>query len=137
MPRIFGPHSGVNQAKSLFSIVQSLGISERIGFFQCDNVPSNGTAVSALIDHIRPGNSGRKTQRETLLFRVRCFGHILNLAAKALFQVNDKKLLKTLVQGSDELETAQEEAALLTRWRKRGPVGKLHNTVQFIQASPQ
>jgi hypothetical protein len=137
MPRIFGQHSGGNQAKSMLAAIQDLCISDQVGFFQSDNVPSNGTAVSALINRLHPENSGRKTEQQTVLLRVRCFGHILNLAAKALFQGNDKKLLKTLAQGSEELETAEEEAALLARWRKRGPVGKLHNTVQFIRASPQ
>jgi len=136
LPRIFGQHSSVNQATSMFSTIQQLSISNRIGFLQCDNVNSNNAAVQTLLDLISPDNSKEKTMKDAILFRVHCFGHIPNLTARSLLEGSDRELLKTLAEGSQQKETTKEEAALLERWRKHGPIGKLHSTVQFVRASP-
>ena len=61
-------------------------------------------------------------------------GHIINLAAQAfLFYTNNEDLVaennKGLLTTPTELEIEQ--------WRKKGPLGKLHNIVVYIQQSTQ
>ena len=55
--------------------------------------------------------------------RLHCMGHI-NLVVKALLFRREKLALETTVEE-------------LTAWRKLGPIGKLHNLVHYIRASPQ
>jgi hypothetical protein len=64
--------------------------------------------------------------------RLRCQGHIINLAARAfLFVTNDEKLEK------DDAGTYNVTLKEIETWRLKGPLGKLHNFVVFIQRSVQ
>ena len=59
--------------------------------------------------------------------RLRCLGHIINLAAKSFFF------------GANSVEKEIDRAQLEEQVErsKRGPVGKLHNVVNYIRDSPQ
>ena len=59
-------------------------------------------------------------------YRIRCQGHILNLVASAFLQVTDP------TQIDDNTNITQ-----LEKWRKSGPLGKLHNVCIKIHSSPQ
>jgi hypothetical protein len=66
--------------------------------------------------------------------RLRCNGHIINLAAQSfLFHTDDEALADennaSLLTTPTELEMQQ--------WRQKGPLGKLHNIVVYIQRSTQ
>jgi len=66
--------------------------------------------------------------------RLRCQGHILNLCVNSfLFVTNDE----TLEQDDDEDQAASATLEEIKQWRKYGPLGKLHNIVVHIQATPQ
>ncbi|KAF5493178.1 hypothetical protein CGCF413_v010406 [Colletotrichum fructicola] len=66
--------------------------------------------------------------------RIRCYGHILNLVGRAfLYSTDEEAFLET----SDQYVAANELKRDLEHWRSKGPVGKLHNVVKFIRASPQ
>ena len=66
--------------------------------------------------------------------RIRCFGHIINLSARAfLFGKNpDAFEVEDAMNISLERHLEKSEA-----WRKQGPVGKLHNIATWIKRSPQ
>jgi hypothetical protein len=51
-------------------------------------------------------------------------GHIMNLVVKAMLFGREKLALETTIEE-------------LVAWRKLGPIGKLHNLVRYIRASPQ
>ncbi|KAK7583401.1 hypothetical protein V3481_012690 [Fusarium oxysporum f. sp. vasinfectum] len=65
---------------------------------------------------------------------MRCFGHILNLVAQAFLYGDDAASFELQSEAYDMLERVEED---LEHWRAKGPVGKLHNIVKFIRASPQ
>jgi hypothetical protein len=67
------------------------------------------------------------------LRRVRCLGHILNLAVKAFLFGQDPESFEVEVQ-TYQITNFEK---LLQVWRKRGPIGKLHNTIAFIRRSSQ
>ena len=70
------------------------------------------------------------------LHRLRCNGHVLNLAANAfLFNTADEALAAYNNPGI--LEAALPSEKELDAWRKKGPLGKLHNLVVHIQRTPQ
>ncbi|KAL6406027.1 putative Transposase-like protein [Ilyonectria robusta] len=64
--------------------------------------------------------------------RLCCQGHIINLAAKAFLFVTDNEKLERDDAGLHNVTLKQIEA-----WRKKGPLGKLHNFVVYIQRSVQ
>ncbi|KAI8402294.1 hypothetical protein FOFC_17601 [Fusarium oxysporum] len=74
------------------------------------------------------------TQADTEARRTRCFGHILDLVAQNLLHGDNAASFELQSEASGMLEQAEED---LEHWRAKGPVGKLHNIVKFIRASPQ
>ena len=65
---------------------------------------------------------------------MRCFGHILNLVAKSFLYRDDADAFEL---DGDHIEQLDDQERALRHWRRKGPVGKLHNIVKFIRASPQ
>src|SRR2546430_197205 len=62
--------------------------------------------------------------------RLRCAGHIINLVVKALlFGKGISKFLREL--------GAVRDADTFKLWRTKGPIGKLHNIVKYINRSDQ
>lgn len=62
----------------------------------------------------------------------RCFGHTLNLSAKALLFGHNVEAFEEQLSGEVALSEAE-----YTLWRRKGPVGKLHNLVVDVQRSDQ
>lgn len=65
---------------------------------------------------------------------MRCYGHVLELAARAFLYGEDSEAFEAESQVHDLLSRQEED---LRYWRKKGPVGQLHNVVKFIKSSPQ
>ena len=61
--------------------------------------------------------------------RIRCQGYIINLVVMAFFFGPHPN------EGFDVYDGPTFEEA--EKWRKLGPMGKLHNIIIFIQKSPQ
>ena len=102
----------------------------QIGYFVTDNATNNDVAIDIVLLHFFP-----QMQKETRRARrLRCLGHVINLAAKAFLYGEDSASFEQDMEGhrgsSDQLKE-------LKLWRTRGPVGKLHNIVVFICRSPQ
>ncbi len=67
--------------------------------------------------------------------RLRCHGHILNLACQSfLFKTDNESITEIEDDGTRKYNTTKAD---ITKWRKYGPLGKLHNIVVFIQGSVQ
>lgn len=66
--------------------------------------------------------------------RIRCMGHIINLSAQSFLFVNDANTLEDATgQGQDSPLTLSD----MERFRKLGPLGKLHNFIVHIGRTPQ
>ena len=125
--RLKGPHSGENIAEAMVAVAKTYEIMDQIGYFVLDNAGSNDTCVSAMIEQLDIDDT--KEHR-----RLRCLGHILNLAAKAiLFGENSEVFEKDVVTAA----IFQDEKAALRHWRSKGALGKLHNAVAYIRVTPQ
>ena len=126
---VSGAHSGENLAGELEAIARGWNFSHKVGVGVCDNASNNDTCLEAFFNRIEPFMD----ERDVAARRLRCFGHILNLAAQAfLFGSSGAFELEV-----DALEQLQQYEDARARWRRKGPVGKLHNVVNFIRASPQ
>ena len=61
--------------------------------------------------------------------RVMCIGHVINLVAQECLWGSDVDAFK------EELTNVTIEEFELREWRKRGPIGKLHNLIQYATHS--
>ena len=119
LPELKCRHTGVNIASQIYEILEEYHITSNVGFITLDNASNNDTAIEELGKQL--GVNGPKR-------RIRCFGHILNLVAKALlFGHNSEAFEDELVQDID--------AKTHELWRQKGPIGKLHNLVHWIHKS--
>ena len=75
--------------------------------------------------------------------RLRCNGHIINLTAQSflfpdLTEVSNDSGVNMHIEGHLIEPLSEEKSQLeLAEWRKKGPLGKVHNIVVFIQRSNQ
>jgi hypothetical protein len=128
--RQIGSHAGENIAYTIRNVVRDWGIDGKLGVSICDNAASNGVCLRNLYTTL----DASITRADTEARRMRCFGHILNLVAQAFLYGDDAASFELHSEAYDMLERVEED---LEHWRAKGPVGKLHNIVKFIRASPQ
>jgi hypothetical protein len=122
LPQQHSKHSGYNMAESVGAIISEYGLQEKIGYFITDNAYSNSTCLDWLA--LEFGFSKDEAW-------IRCVGHILNLVAQSVLFGKDEAAFE------DDLVNHTLEELQLKAWRKRGPLGKLHNLIYWICRSPQ
>ncbi len=122
LPRQQGAHTGVNISDALGSITAQYNLTDKIGYFTTDNASSNDTCLQQLAKeyHFEPEERW-----------IRCSGHIFNLVGQAALLGSSSAALPQAV------EDCITEESELRHWRLRGPIGKLHNLVYWINRSPQ
>lgn len=110
-------HTGENVSAAIMEVLNEfeLIVNNKVGYLILDNAPSNDRAVDELGHTLQWEDPERR--------RVRCFGHILHLVAKAMLFVKDEETLEDL--DPDDFD----------KWTKKGPVGKLHNLVVWAHRS--
>jgi len=126
-------HSGDDQFQTLLPVLQEYNISRKLGAIVSDNASSNDVLCRIISNHLKEQED---IQWDNSLWRLRCIGHIINLAVDAF-------LFKDLIEKEDLEAIDQEEAegkfiqdATQTKVRKIGPLGRLHNIVIHIRNSP-
>lgn len=104
-------HTGENIAAEVFAVIDLFGIRDKVGYATLDNAANNDTAMDTLGELL--GFNGKRR-------RVRCFGHALNLAAKALLfgKCADAIELDDPFSGASVVSDAEWAG-----WLKKGPVG--------------
>ena len=121
-------HDGSHLAAAVLDVVDDWGFASKLGYFVMDNAGNNDTMMASLsLDLLRRFD----IHYDPKIHRLRCQGHIINLAAKAfLFVTENEKLERDDCGNSTTLKE-------IRAWREKGPLGKLHNFVVFIQRSVQ
>ena len=133
--RIVGSHSGEDQCCVVLSILKEYGVTRQLGAVIGDNHGANDTLCRALSKTFleEEGIEWNPTSQ-----RLRCLGHILNLAAHAfLFQgvFSEKDLESYDNELATDIDEKKKEAKA-SRFRVMGPLGGLHNIVVYIRGSP-
>jgi hypothetical protein len=121
IPEIVQRHTGENIAVHVVDILESYRLSHKIGYFTLDNASNNDTAMEAI---------GKSLQISGKSRRIRCFGHIINLVVKALLFGHDAEAFESQVGDDAFIDSKRHE-----EWRRKGPIGKLHNLVLVIHKS--
>ena len=122
IPEVLGRHSGANIADTVVDIIHEYNIQSRVGYFVTDNAGNNDTALDAIAAELNFNAKHR---------RLRCMGHILNLVARSILFGQDPDALQK------EADKAKQNIDEVMLWRRRGPIGKLHNIVKYVFQSPQ
>lgn len=130
MRRFYGQHTGENQANCFFEIIKPYNIVDKIGYFTLDNASNNGTAMQHIVQRLQELD----ISFDPIERRLRCFGHVINLVVKAFLWGTDSEAFEAEILSHQEL---QREAEELETWRRKGPLGKLHNIIIWISRSPQ
>ncbi|KAJ6436011.1 transposase-like protein [Purpureocillium lavendulum] len=120
-----GQHSGENMAEAIMEFIREYGIASKVGYFMMDNASNMNTMIDKVSDELEHEFD---VFYDPLPHRLRCFGHIINLAVMELLIGNRPPTTDPYHGPSDE-EVEQ--------WRKRGAIGKLHNIVVYITWTPQ
>jgi hypothetical protein len=128
--RIYRSHSGENQAAVILKVLEEYNISSDIGYFVSDNHGANDYAITIVLKELDPAITTAQIEGR----RLRCFGHIINLAAQALLDPSAYELTVAITELEMD-EFAYERS--LAAWHKDGPLGKMHRLVKYVLASPQ
>lgn len=88
-----------------------------------DNASNMNTVIDKVSDDLEHG-----VFYDPLPDRLRCFGHVINLAVME-FLMRKRPPMTDGYHGPSDEEVA--------KWRKRGAIGKLHNIVVYITWTPQ
>jgi len=103
LKRVGSSHSGQNMADTIIPVIKEYGLQDRLGYFMLDNITSNDSAVRAIIRELQPGQDPGK-------HRLRCFGHILNLAVKAFLSgKRSQDLDESEEESEDDTEAPESE----------------------------
>ncbi|OBS16496.1 hypothetical protein FPOA_27385 [Fusarium poae] len=94
LPELVDRHSGDNIATHVVEVLRSYGITHKVGYFTLDNASNNDTAMEEI---------GKALGFEGKTRRLRCFGHILNLAVKALLFGHNSEAFEDDIQGNEAL----------------------------------
>ncbi len=126
-----GSHSGQNQARLVLKSPTSYKIQNRLGYFVMDNTSTNDT----LMEYIEEDLEDERIAYDSRQHRLRCNGHITNLAVCA-FPLGKPPDAERQADGAIESRAGPSIQELNT-WRRLGALGKLHNIIVYIMASPQ
>jgi hypothetical protein len=129
LKRLRGPYSGENLAQVIIKLIDEYEIADRLGFFVLDNASSNDTCVNELLANLCSYIPSRDYKKR----RLRCWGHVLNLVAKAFLYGVNPAAFEAEIISTRELDLLEKE---LNVWRRKGPIGKLYNNVMFIRRTP-
>jgi hypothetical protein len=131
LKRMRAGHTHKDQADILVEIIDDFKIRYRLGVFQSDNPSVNDLTVNEVLARLRIAQDGSSR-------RARCVGHILNLSARDMLIGKDVDAFEFEIAGEGDMATKFNKAkmqAAQEAWQRKGPVGKLHNTVVFIRSS--
>jgi hypothetical protein len=130
MKEVDGEHTGENLSKYIMEVIYEYDIAKILGYFVMDNVDNNDTLMTHLSLAIRRDFNLRYDPQH---HRLRCQGHIINLAVKSFLFVTNKEVIKE----DDEIDIMRVTLKEIEQWRKKGPLGKLHNFVIWLTQSTQ
>ena len=125
----------VRTANDVIRTLNSYEIIHLLGYIVSDNVSGNEKMMRFI-------EESRGSAYDAEHYRIRCFGHILNLAAQAFLFAKDNsavneaiRQIKDSATDVDERLTAHLRSAEAAGWRQMGALGKFHNIDVHCRAS--
>jgi hypothetical protein len=120
LPRMSGAHTAASLSTQLVSILDFYDLRKSFGYAITDNASENRACLEILSNELGFNAAER---------HVRCMGHVINLVAHKVLFGSDVESFE------HELGNVTTEAVELMTWRRKGPIGKLHNLIRYITHS--
>jgi len=126
-------HSGENQFAILLPVLEDYGIVRKLGAIIADNASTNDTLCGFIESH---WYTKLDLEWKALHWRIRCIGHIINLAVQAFLFANVMKIEELeLYDAEDQNEQPTDQEARRIRFRLLGPLGQIHNILVYVRGS--
>ncbi|EED23625.1 hypothetical protein TSTA_070380 [Talaromyces stipitatus ATCC 10500] len=132
-----GSHSGEEQARVFIEVINEAGLQGKLGCLIMDNATSNDKMLRYIT---------KETENfDPILYRVRCFGYIINPVIQAFLFGAKNHGGEDLMDQEEAISLAIKEIRLLTKETNRdirdkvalGSLGKLHNINIWVRASTE
>jgi hypothetical protein len=94
LPRLRGSHGGQHQAEHVNRIIDWYDIAQKLGYYIGDNHGSNDKCCRFISKHLRERN---QVNWDPKTRRIRCHGHVINLASQAFIFAPDKETIDAVV----------------------------------------
>jgi hypothetical protein len=125
-------HSRENQFEILLPVLQDYGIVRKLGAIVADNASPNNTLCQAIETYMLVKEDRLWDAKH---WRVRCSGHIINLAVQAFLFANIIELEELKSYDEEDEKGEGDKEARKVKFRLMGLLGKLHNIVVHIRGS--
>ncbi len=126
---VYGEHTGENVDQTVVDVIREFQAESGLGAFVLDNASNNDTAVRYILNELELHDTHEEEH-----CRLRCLGHIINLAAQNfIFGQNSEKWLReyAAIEDSADIEDLQRS------WVSQGLIGHIQNLISLIRSSPQ
>jgi hypothetical protein len=129
LPELLHGHGGEEVAPHLIKTLQIYDIEDKLGYITGDNASANDTLCRAIETHLQ----SKGIDWQAAYQRLRCLGHIINLATQAFMFAEDQEAVEVATQrAANSDQTIDDSIAALSKteaqgWRKAGPLKKLYN----------
>lgn len=133
LKEVKGSHTGENLSHHFYAAMKEFSLLSKIGYFMMDNASNNNTFMTHLTNLLQYSSEVEK-DIDLNTYRLRCFGHIINLVVRQLLFGEDYEMFEVEVLVTELQKKEEEELEL---WRKKGCIGKLHNLVMYVKGSTQ
>jgi hypothetical protein len=117
LPRLYGTHTGRSIASTITELLDYFNLRTRFSHIITDNASENTICTNLLSEELTTDLRKR---------HILCMGYIINLVAHQILFGEDVEAFE------DSLENVALEELELRSWRKKGPIGKLHNLIRYI-----
>jgi hypothetical protein len=121
MPRMTGSHTAANVASQISKLLHHFSLTTRFGHAITDNASENSACMAILGKELGINPNER---------HVLCIGHIINLVAHEVLFGSDVEAFELELESNVTAEVVE-----LATWRRKGPIGKLHNLIRYITHS--
>jgi hypothetical protein len=102
LPELRNGHAGVEVAAQIMTTLEAYGITDRLGYITADNHGANDTMCTELERQL-------PTPWQAEQRRLRCVGHIINIAVQAFFFAKDKEAVDLAIQESQRSDASIDD----------------------------
>jgi hypothetical protein len=126
-------HAGAKVAPYVLSVLKDYEIKDKLGYVTADNHGANDTLCEALANEL--------TGWIPIERRLRCLGHIINIAVQAFFFAKDKEAVELAIEEATLHVSIDEQLLLLSDkddtagWIKISPLQKILTFVRTLRKS--
>jgi hypothetical protein len=136
LPELRNGHAGVEVATQIMTTLEAYGIIDKLGYITGDNHGANDTLCEALQEQL-------STPWQAVQRRLRCVGHMINIAVQAFFFAKNKEAVDLAIEEAersgisidDELSQLYEKSDDNGGFIKVTPLQKILSFTSYLRRS--